>query len=225
MTSKQYEELCRYFAAWLFQIPIDHVHSLDAPNPLRPELSPFAHQIDLCWDLETPAARYLHIANAKWRTPPHPVDQDAVLLLQQVKSQVDAHKAMLMTNFGYTDGAMLAAQDAGVALHLVKPAFDYRRLHPVDPAIIQSQLQSLARMAGRPLCVHELLLKGGQAAAQQQNASEPSPATPLESTGIVRKVFHQQATESSPPSTTGAASDRLFRYQNKQGPPPGMMKK
>jgi hypothetical protein len=224
MTSKQYEELCRYFVAWLFQIPIDRVHSLDAPNPLRPELSSFSHQLDLCWDIETPAARYLHIANAKWRTPPHTVEQNEVLLLQQVKSQVDAHKAMLMTNFGYTDGAMLAAQDAGVALHLVKPGFDYRRLHPVDPAIIQSQLQSLARMAGRPLCVHELLLKGGQAAAQQASGAEQA-TTPLESTGIVRKVFPQQANESSPVSAAEAAGDRLFRYQNKQGPPPGMMKK
>jgi hypothetical protein len=225
MTSKQYEELCRYFVAWLFQIPIDQVHSLDEPNPLRPELSTFAHQIDLFWDIETPAARYLHIANAKWRTPPQPVEQNDVLLLQHVKSQVDAHKAVLMTNFGYTDGAMLAAQDAGLALHLVKPGFDYRRLHTSDPAIIQSQLQSLARMAGRPLCVQELLLKGGQAAAQQASAAEQSPATPLEGTGIWRKVFHQQAAESSPPSATEAARDRLFRYQNKQGPPPGMMKK
>src|SRR5713226_8285252 len=143
MNSKQYEELCRYFLAELFQIPIDRVCSLDIASPTWPELSHYAHQIDLYWEIETPAARYLHIANAKWVT--RPVEQSGVLLLQQVKTKVGAHKAIMMTNVGFTDGAMTAALEEKMALHLVQPGFDYRRLHPSDPEVIQSQLQSQAR--------------------------------------------------------------------------------
>src|SRR6266849_3225182 len=158
MTSKQYEELCRYFLAWLFQIPIDQVLSTDVVNPTRPELASYAHQIDLYWEMEIPAARYLHIANAKWRTPSKHVELQDVLLLQQVKTQVGAHKAILMTNTGYEEGVMAFAADEGMALYLVQPGFDYRRLHPSDPRIIQSQLQSQARLrSGQRVCLHELV--------------------------------------------------------------------
>ncbi len=226
MTSKQYEELCRYFLAGLFQIPVDQVLSTTILNPARPELASYAHQIDLYWQIETPAAHYLHIANAKWRTPPTCVDLEEVLLLQQVKTQVAAHKAILMTNVGFQEGALAFALDEGMALYLVQPGFDYRRLHPSDTAIIQSQLQSQARLrSGQPVCLHELILKGGQSAAQQASAAEPSTATPLESTPVLRKVFHQPATEPSAASATDAASGRVFRYLTKQGPPPGFMKK
>ncbi len=224
MTSKQYEELCRYFVAGLFQIPINRVRSIDAANAGPTQLLSCAHQIDLYWEIETPAARYLHVANAKWAA--RPVELGDVLLLQQVKTQVGAHKAILMTNLGFTPGVMTAGLEQGIALYLVQPAFDYRRLHRSDAAIIQSQLQSQARLrSGQPVCIHELILKGGQAAAQQASAPEQSTATPLESTPIIRKVFHQQATESNPPSAADVAGDRVAGYQTKQGPPPGMIKK
>src|SRR5260370_29720835 len=102
MTSKQYEELCRYFVAGLFQIPINRVRSIDAANAGPTQLLSCAHQIDLYWEIETPAARYLHVANAKWAA--RPVELGDVLLLQQVKTQVGAHKAILMTNLGFTPG-------------------------------------------------------------------------------------------------------------------------
>jgi hypothetical protein len=207
MTSKQYEELCRYFAAWLFQIPIDRVRSAAIHNSARPDLSSYAHQIDLYWEIETPAALFLLIANAKWRTPPIVVGLDEVLLLQHVKALVGAHKALMMTNTGFGEGAVAYALDEGMALHLVRPGFDYCRLHPSDPEIIQSQFQGQAKLlAGRPVCLHELILKGGQAAAQQQSAAEPSATTPLESTAIVRRVFTSRQTTARPRPRTQAAA-------------------
>src|SRR5260370_42363647 len=80
MTSRQYEELCRFFLADLFQIGIHQVLSMEMMNPARPNFPSYRHQIDLYWDIETEAARYLHIANAKFRAPPLLIDQRDVLL-------------------------------------------------------------------------------------------------------------------------------------------------
>ena len=160
MTSRQYEELCRFFLADLFQIGIHQVLSMEMMNPARPNFPSYRHQIDLYWDIETEAARYLHIANAKFRAPPLLIDQRDVLLLQQVKTKVAAHKAVLITNVGFSEGALAAALDEGIALYLLRPTLDQRQLHPADPVLIQSQLQSLCRSnPSRPPFVYDLLLK------------------------------------------------------------------
>src|SRR6516165_2476022 len=142
MTSKQYEELCRYFLAELFQLKLDQIQSCEVVNPWRPGMPQYAHQIDLHWQVENETIRYLHIANAKWREAPTYVDLSEVLLLQQVKTKVGAHKAIMMTNLGFTDGAVAAALDEGIALYIVRSTFDTRPLHVSDPLVIQSQLAS-----------------------------------------------------------------------------------
>jgi hypothetical protein len=107
------------------------------------------------------------IANAKWRRPQHRLAQGEVLLLQQVRNQIGAHKALLLTNADYSEGARAAAEQIGIGLHIVRPAFTFARLHHFDPVIIRDQLASLARMQGRrPLYEHEIVRKG--------SGSEPS---------------------------------------------------
>ena len=133
MTSKQYEELCRYFLASQLGIGIDKVVSVEIPNPQRPDLPGYKHQIDLFWETGDSVALYLNIANAKWRGSSK-VDQPEVLLLQQVKQKVAAHKAVMLTNSEFTAGAVAAAQDDGIALHIVRPEFDASVLSPKTPA-------------------------------------------------------------------------------------------
>jgi hypothetical protein len=98
----------------------------------------------------------LHIANAKWHKQGEPVKLADVLLLQQVKTKAAAHKALLLTNSGFTEGALVAAADEGIGLHLVRPAFNLGRLHSSDAEIIRSQLRACPGFCpARPLYAHQ----------------------------------------------------------------------
>jgi len=142
MNSIQYEELCRFYIAKKLSLSIDLVKSSRMPNPVRSGRPEYKHQIDLYWETEDEIAKYLNIANAKWRGH-EKVDQPDVLLLQQVKQKVGAHKAILITNVGFTSGAEAAAQDDGIGLHIVVPAFDYSRLPKSNRKEIQHRLSQM----------------------------------------------------------------------------------
>ncbi len=91
MDSDQYEELCRHFIAEKVGLSPDDVRSVSVPNSKRPGLPEKKHQIDLYWETSDAIAAYLNIANAKWRATAK-VEQGEVLLLQQVRQRVAAHK-------------------------------------------------------------------------------------------------------------------------------------
>ena len=145
MTGTQYEELCRFFLADKLEIPIKEVLSVKIPNPKRPDLPEYNHQIDLYWEDGNQLTQYLNIANAKWRSSGK-VEQGEVLLLQKVKEKVFANKSMMITNTGFTKGAKAVAQDEGVALHIVCPSFDRSILSSglKDREMFQTQLQKLS---------------------------------------------------------------------------------
>jgi hypothetical protein len=174
MTDKQYEELCRYFVACHLGIDIAKVVSIRIPNPKREDLPQYKHQIDLYWEIEDGMALYLNIANAKWRGSSK-LEQGDVLKLQQVKQKVAAHKAVMITNSEFTSGAIAAAKDDGIALHIVRPDFDYSELAPIKANLIQQQIQTLAASAGKPLYFHEVVHKGFDLADAQ---NRPLPTTP-----------------------------------------------
>ena len=67
MNSTQYEELCRFYISRMLGVDIDSIRSVRVPNPIRPNLPAYEHQIDLYWETEDAVSRYLSIANAKWR--------------------------------------------------------------------------------------------------------------------------------------------------------------
>ena len=94
MNSKQYEELCRFFLADKLGIGIDEVKSVIIQNPSKPGLQKYKHQIDLYWETGDEIVQYLNVANAKWRGKVK-VKQGEVLLLQKVKDDIQAHKAMI----------------------------------------------------------------------------------------------------------------------------------
>lgn len=129
---------------------IEAVQSVSIPNPIRPGLPAYRHQIDLYWETGNAVALYLNIANAKWRGTER-VDQPDVLLLQQVRQQVAAHKAFMITNVGFTRGAVAAAKDQGIALHILKPQFDSSILPRRDRAAIQAALAAERARTRQPL--------------------------------------------------------------------------
>lgn len=143
MTSIQYEEFCRFFLAEKFSIPIEEVKSRTIPSPTSPDLPQYSHQIDLYWEDGNELTKYINIANAKWRRS-EKVDQDDVMLLQQVKEELHANKAMMITSIGFTKGAENVARNKNIALHVVRPTFDYSRLHRKDRKIIKTELQELS---------------------------------------------------------------------------------
>jgi len=158
MNSQQYEELCRYFLSDKLGINVDQIKSVRIPNPSRPGLPKYQHQIDLYWETESELIKFLHIANAKWRGNDK-VDQEEVMLLQQVKQDVAAHKAMMLTTQGYTGGAVAAAKDKGIALHIVKPNFDTSILPQSDRSTIQVKLQEIASTSNKPMFLNEVVHK------------------------------------------------------------------
>lgn len=158
MNSVQYEELCRYFLSQKVGLPVDRIVSERIANPKRGDLPQYHHQIDLRWETEDNVSRYVNIANAKWRGTAK-VDQREVLLLQQVKQEVSAHKAVMIANTEFTSGAEAAAKDKGIGLHIVQPSFDTSALDSKDRARIQSRIQELASSRPQPVFQHMVVHK------------------------------------------------------------------
>lgn len=155
MPSKQYEELCRYYIANMLKIDIGKIRSVNIPNPLRPGLPTYKHQIDLYWATEDEMAMYLNIANAKWRGT-QKVDQPDIMLLQQVKLKVGAHKAIMITNNSFTAGAIAAAKDDNIGLHIVRPNIDISKLPKSDLSKIQTTLDEIAQKSREPIYDHKI---------------------------------------------------------------------
>lgn len=189
MDSDQYEELCRHFIAEQTGLPVEDVKSVSIPNPERPGLPVYRHQIDLYWETGDPIALYLNIANAKWRGSAS-VEQGEVLLLQQVRQQVAAHKAFLITNVGFTAGAIAAARDHGIALHLVAPNFDTSGLPRGDRAAIQGALRDRASQTTGSLYSHHVEHRGlgFQGEAPTSNPVENPSVAPSRATYETRVV-------------------------------------
>jgi hypothetical protein len=155
MTSRQYEEPCRFFIADQLQMPVEHVLSLEIPGAGRGGIGRYSHQIDLLWVTGNNVTRYVNIANAKWRCTYAKVRQADVLLPGKVKEKVGAHKAVLITCNGYTREAGAIARDEGIALIMVQPAFNARQLARYDRRVIIDQIQELARTS-KDIYMHQI---------------------------------------------------------------------
>lgn len=185
MNSQQYEELCRHFLADKLGFDISRIESVNIPNPTRPDLPEYKHQIDLYWETETELSAYLHIANAKWRGSDK-VDQPEVLLLQKVKEKVAAHKALMLTTNGYTAGAIAAAKDEGIALHIVKPNIEVTHIPTRDRIAIQSKLQEISASYNQPIFLHEVIHRAFE--FSQVSSQALRPVAPSKTTGYHTRV-------------------------------------
>ncbi len=204
MNSAQYEELCRRFIADQFDLPVSEVRSARIPNPQRPGMKEFAHQIDHYWETQSDVAKYVNIANAKWRSS-RKVEQGALMKLEAVRQKVGAHKAFIFTNVGFTDGALAAAEDAGIALHIVKPSFDYARLPKSDRDAMQRDLEQLAKQ-GRPAYSYQIELRGLDLAVERKvvpsPGAAPGPST-RQATGYTTRAQTSYSTKTVGPPQRG----------------------
>lgn len=190
MESKQYEELCRLFLATELEIDLSSIFSADVPCASLPDKPEYKTQIDLYWYTETRLHQYFNIANAKWRSSDK-VDQGEVQLLFQVAQDVRAQKAVMITNIGFTEGALAVADNKGIALHVVRPDFDCANLHPKNADLIRSQLLELCSAQAKPLYTFDVVHRGFDLTPQdtpEQSSAEPAPVTGPVGGGVQNRV-------------------------------------
>jgi hypothetical protein len=144
------------------------------PNPSLPDRPEYDHQIDLYWEEELELTKYVNIVNAKWRGT-RKVEQGEVLLLKKVAENVKAHKAVMITNSGFTEGARAVVESEGAALHVVRPQFNYASLERKDRALIRTQIQALAGVPGGTMYTHEIEFKAFDL-AERRNEPPRAPA-------------------------------------------------
>ncbi len=169
MNAMQYEELCRQFLSEKLGVAKHKIESRRMPAPARPGEKARVRQVDLCWETETELGSYLTIADAKYRGQ-FKIDQDAVVSLQKVKEDVGAQKAMIITSTEFTEGAVETAKHFGIALHILRPAAEFKGLHRSDRRRMQQHLAKLAKASPAPPYQHSVVCK------TFERASSPKPA-------------------------------------------------
>ena len=143
MTSFQYEALCRHAISRLCKIPINQVHTGYLPGAtISPDKT--RHQIDLYWTATDGLCQYLCFANAKWRTEPNAVRLHELLTLIAVQQEIKAQKAMMITNTHFTTPVITQAKDKGIALLILRPAFDTATLISARPSVVLKSLEEKA---------------------------------------------------------------------------------
>ena len=119
LTSWQYEALCRHALSREYAIPIDDIKTgyLQGPTTTCQNIR---HQIDLYWTSHDGVCDFLCFANAKFLKIN--VDLNDIMHLLGVQRDIHAHKAMMITNTGYSSSALLQAREKGIALLVVRPS-------------------------------------------------------------------------------------------------------
>ncbi len=199
MNGTQYEEFCRFFLADKFGIPIEIIQSCRIPSATHPNLSEYKNQIDLYWEDGNELVRYRNIADAKWRGGSEKVEIGKIRELQLVKMEIDAHKAMMITNTGFDSGVKALAENRGIALHIVRPSFDYTILHPKKRETIQTQLQE-PFTGSKPPYTHEIVYRAfdlgtdvvGQSSGQGNTDPDSKGKVPRYSNKMVQPRSYTQ---------------------------------
>jgi Restriction endonuclease len=164
----------------------------------------------------------VNIANAKWHGSAK-VDLEDVLLLQQVRRKVGAHKAMLITNTDFGSGARRAAADEGIALLVVRPVFNPALLDG-DPRVhVQDRFKELAA-AGATIYGWHVVQKGlGGAGSVAEVLGLASPMTPG---GAPCQGYPTRSmTGPGPAPAASRSAGNRGGYATRHGPGPGFRMK
>jgi hypothetical protein len=65
----------------------------------------------------------------------------------------------MITNSGFTAGAEAVAHDEGIALHVVRPNFDYTGLPKIDRVAIRGAIGEISRSSDLPIYMHQTNVK------------------------------------------------------------------
>ncbi|MDE0086815.1 MAG: hypothetical protein OXU23_13940 [Candidatus Poribacteria bacterium] len=114
------------------------------------------------------------------------------MLIQQVKQEIAANKAMMITNTDFTDGARKAAKNHRIALHIVSPIFDYAVLHQKDREIIRTQLQEPCT-GNKPPYTHEVVHRAFDLGIDVAGQSSDSGSTVTDSKAKVPTYSNRMA--------------------------------
>ena len=155
MNGPQYEEFCRLSLSNILKIPVEVIESRRIKAATQPGLSEYTHQIDFYWE-EVNVALYKNMADAKWRGDSKKVPLREIRNLQQVKNEIKAHKAWLITNTDFTRTTRNFAKNNEIALLIIRPNFDYTTLHSKDRPTMQTQLQEFFDSTEVPY-VHDIV--------------------------------------------------------------------
>ena len=134
MKGLEYEQFVRAILSEKLKLAPEELQSTHAPGVVLPGASSLQHQIDLFYVQETEVAKYLTIVECKYRAS-RPVDQQLVQNLAFVRENVRAHKAIMVTNVGFTNGAKAVAESQEIALVVIEPrlsAFTVVSQHVAD---------------------------------------------------------------------------------------------
>ena len=121
MTGTEYERFVRAVLVERLDIPPVRLRSTFEAGATLPGMPALEHQIDLIWFQENEVAEYITIIECKYRGT-DPVDQPEIQNLAFVRDSVRAHKALMVTNIGFTSGARALAQSQKIALLVVNPS-------------------------------------------------------------------------------------------------------
>ena len=228
MNGTQYEEFCRLFLADKFGIPIEAIQSRRISSATHPDLSNYKNQIDLYWEDGNELTQYVNIADAKWRgSDKAPIGK--VRELQQVKEDINAHKAMMITNIGFTRDAKNFAENHGIALHIVRPNFDYATLGLglKNREQIQTQLRE-PFSSSKPAYIHEVVYRAfdlgtgaaGQSSTPGKTSTYSNKAVKTSSNRVVQTSSYTQKVQgrqSRPPTNRQGGGQKGSGYTRSGG--------
>jgi hypothetical protein len=120
MTGLEYEQFVRAVLCQRLGLEPSSLQSLRSSGVTLPGGAGLKHQIDLFHVEETEIAKYITIIECKYRGSGL-VDQQELQNLAFVKENVRAHKAIMVTNKGFTSGAMAVAESQEIALLIIEP--------------------------------------------------------------------------------------------------------
>ena len=128
MTGPEYEQFVRAVICRTLNIAPDKLQSTHSPGVTLPNASGLDHQIDLFYVDETEIAEYITIIECKYRGS-RPVDQTLLQNLAFVRDSTRAHKAIMVSNQGFTEGARAVAESQRIALLTIEPTPAYESIH------------------------------------------------------------------------------------------------
>ena len=123
MTGLEYEHFVRAALAEQLRVPSEKIVSRHAYGATLPGAKELQHQIDLMFIQDSEIAEYLTIFECKYRGSGL-VDQPDIQNLAFVRESMRAHKAIMVTNHGFTGGAKAVAESQRIALLVVTPNVD-----------------------------------------------------------------------------------------------------
>ena len=129
MTGLEYEQFVRAVLCRILKIPPNKLQSARTPGAVLPNGADIEHQIDLFYVDETEIAEYITIIECKYRVS-RPVDQQLVQNLAFVRDNTRSHKAILVSNQGFTEGARAVAESQKIALLTIEPTTEYAPAAP-----------------------------------------------------------------------------------------------